>query len=78
MASTGIRRCKPFDFALQPIVNIHTGMCDGCEALLRKYQDAGFPSIQAVFNTAHDDLLLPEVEMLLRAKAIYKFMEIPS
>lgn len=68
---------ETLDFALQPIVNIHTGMCEGCEALLRHHQEAGFTSIQAVFNQAQADHILAEVELALRAKAIHKFMEIP-
>jgi len=30
------------DYAFQPIVNIHTGVCLGYEVLLRDYDKAGF------------------------------------
>ena len=65
------------DFALQPIVSIHTGVCDGCEALLRHTDELGFASIPALFNAAHAEGVLSEVELTLRGKAISKFMEIP-
>lgn len=68
---------EQLDYALQPIVNIHTGACDGCEALLRNSAELGFASIPALFNAAHDDGVLLEVDLALRAKAIHKFIEIP-
>ncbi len=68
---------ETLDYALQPIVNIHTGVCDGCEALLRHTDELGFTSIPALFNAAHADGVLAEVELALRGKAIGKFMEIP-
>ena len=33
------------DYAFQPIVNIHSGVCYGYEALLRNHAEAGFSSI---------------------------------
>ena len=52
-------RAAALDFALQPIVNIHTGSCFGLECLLRGYGDAGFGSIQEVLDAAwHDRVLL--------------------
>lgn len=68
---------ETLDYALQPIVNIHTGLCDGCEALLRNSEELGFTSIPQLFNAAHRDGMLAEIEPALRAKAIRKFMEIP-
>ena len=66
------------DFAYQPIINIHNGVCFGYEALLRNFREAGFPSIQAVFDTAAEDMILDQVEAALRAKAIRKFATIPG
>ena len=66
------------DFAFQPIVNIHTGGCVRCcEALLRRYQEAGFASIQDVFNTAYHERMLFYLDSLLREKALLKFRTIP-
>lgn len=36
------------DFAFQPIVNPHTGHIFGYEALLRRWEDSGFDSIQSL------------------------------
>ncbi len=66
------------DYALQPIINIHTGRCYGLEALLRGFQEAGFSSIGAVFDKAYQDGVLHEVDLLLREKAIEKFVQLPE
>jgi len=66
------------DFAFQPIVNIHNGVCFGHEALLRNWKEAGFDSIQEVFDTAANDRVLNHVETVLREKAIRKFATIPD
>lgn len=71
------RAVEELDFALQPIVNIHTGVCEGCEALLRQQDRLGYTSPMALFNAAHADGRLPEVELALRDKAINKFTTIP-
>jgi len=63
------------DFAYQPIVNAHTGMTYGFEALLRNTQDAGFSSIDAVFDEAYASGNLVEVEKALREKAVAKFTQ---
>ena len=70
-------RIEQLDHAFQPIVNVHTGLCYGYEALLRHADRAGFPSIQAVFDTAYDDGVLPLVESVLWARAIAKFTALP-
>lgn len=67
---------EKLDFAFQPIVNIHTGVCYGFEALLRNWSDAGFESIQDVFNTAYDEERLCYLDLLLREKVIKKFKSI--
>lgn len=64
------------DMAFQPIVNIHTGICYGYEALLRNTAEAGFASIQAFFDTCHALGLLSDVEMALREKAVSKFVRL--
>jgi diguanylate cyclase (GGDEF)-like protein len=61
------------DFAFQPIVNIHTGVCFGYEALLRNTAAAGFPSVGDVFDCAYHEKSLFTLEMLLRNKAVEKF-----
>lgn len=65
-----------FDFAFQPIVNIHTGVCYGFEVLLRNYAKAGFPSIQEVFNRAYRENMLFTVDLQLREKALAKFKDL--
>lgn len=64
------------DFAFQPIVSMHTGLCFGVEALLRDYERAGFTSIRDLFNTAYEEKMLIHVDKLLREKAISKFLNI--
>jgi diguanylate cyclase (GGDEF)-like protein len=65
------------DFAFQPIVNIHTGVCYGYEALLRQFQEAGFLSIQEVFEKAFQDNILFSLDLKLREKVLTKFKNIP-
>ncbi|MCX7731532.1 MAG: GGDEF domain-containing protein [Candidatus Caldatribacterium sp.] len=65
------------DFAFQPIVNIHTGLCIGFEALLRRVQEAGFSSIHRVFDWAFSQGFLHVFDLALREKAIEKFTTIP-
>lgn len=70
-------RIEQLDHAFQPIVNVHTGLCYGYEALLRHADRAGFDSIQAVFDRAFDDGLLAQVECALWDRAIQKFIAVP-
>lgn len=65
---------ESLDIALQPIVNIHTGACYGYEALLRGTHEAGYGSIQDFFDLAHAMGVLADVEMILREKALLKFV----
>lgn len=66
-------RLARIDYAFQPIVNIHTGVCYGCEALLRNWEGAGIPSISRFFDQAYADGVLYSVDLALREKAIQKF-----
>lgn len=61
------------DYAFQPIVNMHSGECLGVEALLRDVENAGFRSIQEVFDSAYSEGQLFGLELALREKAIAKF-----
>jgi diguanylate cyclase (GGDEF)-like protein len=67
---------EKIDFAFQPIVNIHTGMCYGVEALMREQENAGFSSIHAFFDLAFKQGCLFWLDLLLREKVIKKFSAI--
>ncbi|MBF0257549.1 MAG: GGDEF domain-containing protein [Desulfamplus sp.] len=73
-----IGRLSKIDFAFQPIVNSHTGVCYGYEALLRNYRDAGFETIDSFFNQAYNDQSLHNIDIMLREKAIQKFSLLPK
>jgi len=64
------------DYAFQPIVNIHSGICYGYEALLRNHEAAGFSSIAEFFDAAYNDQVLYAVDLYLREKAITKFTQL--
>lgn len=64
------------DFAFQPIIDSNTGRLYGVEALLRNYEEAGFDSINRVFDTAYEDNYLYTLDLKLRVKVIEKFKEI--
>ena len=66
------------EHAFQPIVNSHTGVCAGYEALLRGFPKLGFDDIPAVFDAAHADGQLLQLEMGLREKAISQFAALPD
>ncbi|SDU25869.1 GGDEF domain-containing protein [Desulfobacula phenolica] len=68
-----IERLSKIDFAYQPIVNIHTGNAFGFEALLRFHKEAGFSSIDDVFDQAYTHEMLHPVDLFLREKAFAKF-----
>jgi diguanylate cyclase (GGDEF)-like protein len=70
------KRVSCIDYAFQPILNIHSGLCSGVEALLRNQQEAGFETIDAFFDAAHEEQCLFGVDRLLREKAIRKFSQI--
>ncbi len=64
------------DFAFQPIVNSHTGVSAGFEALLRGVERVGCPSIGSFFDRAFHYGVLPAVELALRRKAATAFARI--
>ncbi|MEA2049734.1 MAG: EAL domain-containing protein [Campylobacterota bacterium] len=64
------------DLALQPIVDINTGVCVAHESLLREYKKAGFYSIDDFFDTAFEEKVLFGVDIVLREKALLKFKKI--
>jgi len=63
-----------YDF--QPIVNVHSGVCYGLEALLRGLEEFGFTSVEAMFARAEADGVVAEVEAMLIGKAIDRFMSL--
>ncbi len=65
------------DFAFQPIVNIYTGKLYAVEALIRNYEEAGFSTIDALFDTAFSEKTLYLIDIKLREKAIHKFSLLP-
>lgn len=64
------------EFAFQPIVNVHTGAAYGFEALLRGHVEAGFPSIQALFDQAYQRHVLHRVDILMKDMVVEKFVRL--
>ncbi len=64
------------DFALQPIVDINTGVVFAYESLLRKYKNAGFNSIDDFFNKAYEEKVLFSVDLELRKKILSKMKDL--
>ncbi len=60
-------------FAFQPIVNPNTGVVFGFEALLRQHKDAGFESIEALFDAAFRERVLYDFDLALRRKVFMQF-----
>ena len=65
------------DYAFQPIVNIYTGKIYAVEALIRQYEEAGFTTIDSIFDTAFSEKTLYLLDIQLREKAIHKFSLLP-
>lgn len=70
-------RFQFIDYALQPIVNIHTGVVYGYEALVRNVDKVGYTSISNFFDTFYKHGLLAEVHQELFIKALNKFDQLP-
>ena len=66
------------DFALQPIVNIHTGTVFAFEALLRGQAKLGFAGIHDLFDALHESGMLYTADTVLRDIALAKFAKISS
>lgn len=64
--------------ALQPIIEMETGLVYGFEALMRGVDKLGFDSIHAVLDAANCAGALAELDMILREKAIAKFTSLPD
>ncbi|MFZ2889926.1 GGDEF domain-containing protein [Sulfuricurvum sp.] len=64
------------DIAFQPIVDIHSGITFGVEALLRGTDVLGFISIEAFFDHLYKEDVLYEFDLRLREKVIEKFRTI--
>ena len=60
-------------YAFQPIVLSTTGQAYGFEALLRGWEEAGFRSVESVFDSAFLDNTLLELDRRLRLKAMADF-----
>jgi len=67
------RTCSAMAYAFQPIVNTYTGRVFGYEALLRGFDEQGFPSIHSVFDRAAADGVLAEVHQRLFQQASATF-----
>lgn len=65
-------RINKLDFAFQPIINRDFKLV-GVEALLRMYKEAGFTSINEVFDNAYKDEFLYSLDLKLREKVISKY-----
>lgn len=66
------------DIAFQPIVDIHSGMIYGVEALLRGTELLGYESIHSFFDSLFEDGVLYTFDLRLREKVIEKFCTIPE
>ena len=73
-----LRATSELDYALQPIADINTGEVYGYEALLRNYQALECRHPVEAFDFANDIDCLPRLDLVLRAKAIEKFAQIPG
>jgi EAL domain-containing protein (putative c-di-GMP-specific phosphodiesterase class I) len=60
-------------FAFQPIALSSNGQAYGYEALLRGWKEAGFHSIDSVFDCAFLENNLPELDRSLRSKSLADF-----
>lgn len=69
---------ESLDCALQPIVNIQSGICFGYEASLTGWRQAGFPFPDAMQTAAHQAGKLTSLMEHLFQKALKKFVEFPD
>ncbi|HIQ50913.1 MAG TPA: GGDEF domain-containing protein [Nautiliaceae bacterium] len=71
-----IENIEKIDFAFQPIVNIKSGETFAVEALIRNTNKLGFTSIFEFFDKAYEKGILYKLDLILREKAIEKFLRI--
>jgi len=71
-----IKDIEKIDFAFQPIVNIKSGEIFAVEALIRNTDKLGFKSIFEFFDKAYEEGILYKLDLMLREKAIEKFLKI--
>lgn len=64
------------EYAFQPIVNIHTGAIYAFEGLLRRVDEAGFPSIPHFFDQMYNDHQLDRMHQLLFEQAYAKIRQL--
>jgi EAL domain-containing protein (putative c-di-GMP-specific phosphodiesterase class I)/GGDEF domain-containing protein len=64
------------DVAFQPIVDIHSGVLFGVEALLRGTDTLGYDSIASFFDRLYEENVLYTFDLRLREKVIEKFSSI--
>lgn len=64
------------DVAFQPIVDIHSGVTFGVEALLRGTDTLGYETIESFFDRLYEENILYTFDVLLREKVIEKFCTI--
>lgn len=64
------------DIAFQPIVDIHSGITFGVEALLRGTDVLGYISIESFFDYLYEENILYTFDLRLREKVIEKFCTI--
>ena len=78
LTKTWIDKLEILDIAFQPILNIHTGKIYAVEALLRNFQEVGFKSIFALFDSAYKENILYSFDLALREKAFFKYTQISN
>jgi EAL domain-containing protein (putative c-di-GMP-specific phosphodiesterase class I)/GGDEF domain-containing protein len=74
LSTRWLKALSEVDYAFQPIVSPLTGITFAVEALIRGVERAGFSSIEAFFDEAHREKVLFEIDLILRKKALAKFM----
>lgn len=74
LATQWKQRLELLDIAFQPIVDIHTGVIYGMEALLRGVESVGYNSIGGLFDDAYNENVLYAFDLALREKIIKKFI----
>lgn len=77
MNKNWIEKIEKLDYAFQPIVNPYAGIIYGVEVLLRNTDKLGYSAISDLFDDAYNQGILFNLDVMLREKAIKKFVKIP-